>query len=219
MLGVLDDGLIWLGGVASGVAVIFAAWRSLRLIHLSSDVLLGKWYGYSYFYDSDHVRFYKEVINVRRSRLIPWRLVHGTEPCGDGKDNEEDKTTGYFGPVYYHAPYVHTSAYESSSGDRTFDIGRLVMSEDHKYKTIVSIHLGNSYEETVYSASAYLWVRDQLDPSSNEKLPPNENEELEFRRRVDRFVKIDREHLQIQLIPPRKGPTRSGSPASRTLTP
>ncbi|HYD25086.1 MAG TPA: hypothetical protein VEB68_09820 [Croceibacterium sp.] len=205
MLANIDDSLIWLGGVASGLAVIWAGWRLLRSIPLASDVLLGKWYGYSYFYDTDRVRFYKEVIEIRRSRLRPWQMIHQTAPCGG------DEPAGYYGPVYYHAPYVHTVALERASGDRTFDIGRLVMGADHKYKMIVSLHIGNSYEETVHSASAYLWVREQLDPAANEKLAPNSKEEEEFRERVSRFVKIDREHLQIQLTPPRRTASRAST--------
>ena len=198
MLGGIDDALIWLGGVASGFAVMAAAWALVTKIRLAGDVLLGKWYGYSYFYDSDRVRFYKETIWIRRSRLFPWRMMHFTTPSGG------DSPSGYHGPITFHTPYIYASAFERSSGDRTFDLGRLVMDGDHEYKMIVAIHLGDSYEETVHSASAYLWVRSQLDPTTNERTAPNESEEAEFRRLVSRFIKVDKDHLQIQLTPPRR---------------
>lgn len=198
MLNGIYNVLDWLGTVAAGLAVIGAAWGLLRFIPRPSRVLLGQWFGYSYFYSHHGMEFYKETITIRRNRLLPWKLIHETKPAGSSE------RTRYKGPIYYRAPWVYSTAYEPESGDRTADLGRLYMNSSSQYNEIISLHLGNSFEETVHSASAYLWVREQLDPTSNQNMIPTKVEESLFRDRISSFIRSDKDHFQIQLVPPQR---------------
>jgi hypothetical protein len=188
--------LDWLGTVAGGVGVLLAAWGLLQLIPQPSRGLTGRWFGYSYFYSHQGMEFYKETILIRKSRLLPWKLVHETRPAGSKESMK------YKWPIHYQPPWVYSYAFEPESGDRTADIGRLYMNSSSQYNEIISLHLGNSFEETVHSASAYLWVREQLDPAANESMPPTEGEEALFRQKISSFIRSDKEHFQVQLVPP-----------------
>jgi hypothetical protein len=210
------EGLDWLGTVASGLAVIGAAWGMMRFIPLPGRPLLGRWYGYCYIYSQSGMTFFREDVVIQRGKIRPWHLLQKTTPAGSD-------STVYRGPVYYRDPYVFTAAVDSDTGDRTFDIGRLHMdSTTNKYSMIVALHLGNSFEGSVDCASAYLWVRERLDPLTNDALPANEREESLFRDIVSQFVKVDKDHLQLQLVPPlaaRARGTRKRGEASQRVRP
>jgi hypothetical protein len=171
-------------GLASLVALVAAAIAySLPLI-LPSPLrsMIGPWWAYGYFYQrgQDPI-FYKEACAVSHYWLWPWALRITSIPLGaDGKESG----LRYRGFGWYRSIYVYFNCYEPIYDDTVFEVYRRVMDETHSDDLLFGVHVGKSYDETVFQASTVLMSKQELvqrDPNLSEAERLGQ-EEAEFQR-------------------------------------
>jgi hypothetical protein len=191
------DAFIWITSIAAGTVLVLAGYRAIwsRSLAAEKKNLLGEWFGYAHFHATGGDRFYKERIIISRNRWLPWRLRIEAEPIPSAGE------TVYRGEITLKSPVIFCEMFEPIYSDRTFEIGHRVMDHsDCSGPVIAGLYLGNSYQRLVYSANAYLWTRDELDPAANPRQPPTELERERFLSIAKEHFEISTESLQIKLF-------------------
>jgi hypothetical protein len=188
--------LVWLGSVAGGVSVLAVGLRWLfQFLDMDDqNTLIGDWFGYGFFHADDCEQFYREEIKVWRSWFKPWQLSMRARPCSTGKPTEY---TGWIKRVGF---YMYSYTKEGFRNDPCFEIGKLLLSGDHVKDKIVGLHLGGSYVSDVHVATAFVWSRNRLDPTSSmTNREPSPIERETFFGLCEKYFEMKPENLEFQL--------------------
>jgi hypothetical protein len=191
-----SDFLIWLGSIAGGLGVLSIFVRQVfGLIDIDDqNALIGQWFGYGYFHAGDIEQFYREEIKVWRSLIKPWQLSMHAIPISTGKP------TAYTGWIRRVGFYMYSYTKEGIRNDPCFEIGKILLGEDHLKEKIVGLHLGGTYQSDVHVATGFVWSRKKLDEDqAQHSRYPSEKEKHIFEDLCSKYLVMNPESHEFLL--------------------